>query len=173
MNGIVLYKSKYVHSKQYATWIADKLNFELKDISNFDKKDIDNYEIIIFGSGVYMGKISQIKRVLKMFLMKPIIIFACAGNPGLDKEINDIKQANFNPEDLQHHKFFYLPGGVDFTKVKGLMKIIVNMFHFILKHKKNLTNDEKQILKGYNEPTYYVDIKHITGIVDYVKTLEK
>ncbi|AUD64243.1 hypothetical protein BK011_00505 [Tenericutes bacterium MZ-XQ] len=173
MKGIVLYKSKYGHTKQYAQWIADELNFESKDFSKFSKKDIHGYEIIIFGSGVYMGKMNDIKPVLKLFRNKPIVIFACAGNPGLEKEINDIKQTNFTSEELSFHKFFYLPGGVDFTKVKGLMKLIVGMFHFILKHKKNLTNDEKQILKGYNEPTYYVDKKHIKSIVEYVKTCNK
>jgi menaquinone-dependent protoporphyrinogen IX oxidase len=173
MKGIVLYKSKYGHTKQYATWIADDLDFELKDFSKFNKRDIDSYETIIFGSGVYMGKMNQIKSVLKMFSNKPIIIFACAGNPGLEKEINDIKETNFNPEDLAYHKFFYLPGGVDFSKVKGFMKLLVNMFHFILKHKKNLTNDEKQILKGYTDPTYYVDKKYIKDIVDYVKSNKK
>ena len=173
MKGIVLYKSKYGHTKQYATWIADELNFELRDLSAFKKKEIDSYEIFIFGSGVYMGKMNQIKPVLKMFSRKPIIIFACAGNPGLEKEINDIKQANFDYDTLQYHKFFYLPGGVDFTKVKGFMKFLVNMFHFILKHKNNLTNDEKQILDGYSNPTYYVDKKHIKDIINYVKNLEK
>jgi hypothetical protein len=120
-----------------------------------------------------MGKMNQIKPVLKMFSNKPIVIFACAGNPGLEKEINDIKEANFKPEELQYHQFFYLPGGVDFTKVKGFMKLLVNMFHFILKHKKNLTNDEKQILNGYDNPTYYVDKKYIKDIVNYGKLNKK
>jgi ABC-type uncharacterized transport system substrate-binding protein len=66
-----------------------------------------------------------------------------------------------------------LPGGVDFTKVKGFMKLLVNMFHFILKHKKNLTNDEKQILNGYDNPTYYVDKKYIKDIVNYGKLNKK
>jgi menaquinone-dependent protoporphyrinogen IX oxidase len=125
MKGIVLYKSKYEHTKQYATWIANELNFELRDLSAFKKKENDNYEIFIFGSGVYMGKMNQIKPVLKIFSKKPISIFACAGNPGLEKEINDIKQANFNSDTLGYHKFFYLPGGVDFTKVKGFMKFFI------------------------------------------------
>lgn len=169
MNGIVLYKSKYGHTKQYATWIADALNFELKELASFKKSDIKKYDKIIYGSGVYMGKMNKIKRVKKLFSNKPIVIFACAGNPGLDKEINDIKQTNFVDQELKYHKFFYLPGGLDFSKVKGPMKLLTSTLHFILKHKKELTPDEKQILKGYSEPTYYVDKKHINDLLEYVQ----
>ena len=42
MKGIVLYKSKYGNTKQYAKWIADDLKFEIRDISQFKKNGIEN-----------------------------------------------------------------------------------------------------------------------------------
>ncbi len=172
MNGIVLYKSKYGNTKQYAEWISESLNWELRDFSKFKAKEIASYDQIIFGSGVYMGKLNKIKKVLSMFKNKPIIIFACAGNSGLEKEIQDIKDNNFKKEDLSYHKFFYLPGGVDFSKVKGIMKMFINVFRKLLEKKKDLTHDEQEILKGFTEPTNFVDKKHIKEIVEYVKTLK-
>jgi len=172
MKNIVLYKSKYGNTLQYATWIAEELDWEIRDFSKFKKTEISNYQNIIFGSGVYMGKMNKIKKVLKWFKEKPIIIFACAGNNNVEKDINDIKNNNFNEEQLAFHKFFYLPGGVDFSKVKGDFKVMLNIFKKYIEKKNNKTKDEKAILKGFYNPTNYVNKGHIEEIVSYAKKIE-
>lgn len=171
MKNIVLYKSKYGNTLQYATWISEELNWELRDFSKFKKSEIKNYQNIIFGSGVYMGKMNQIKKVLNWFDNKPIIIFACAGNDNVQKDIEVIKANNFNEKQLNFHKFFYLPGGVDFSKVKGVFKMMINVFRKMLEKKKDKTPDEKAILEGFTNPTNLVDKKHIEEIVNYAKSL--
>lgn len=172
MKNIVLYKSKYGHTSQYASWIAEELNWELRDFSDFKKTEIDNYDNIIFGTGVYMGKMNKIKKVLKWFEDKPIIIFACAGNNNVEKDIDDIKKNNFTEEQLDFHKFFYLPGGIDFTRVDGIFKHMLMVYKKYLERKKNKTEDEKAILEAYYNPTYYVDKKHIENIVSYAKNID-
>lgn len=171
MKGIILYKSRYGNTKQYAEWLAQDLDFEVRDFSKFKKSEIDNYDQIVFGSGVYMSKMDKIKKVLKMFKDKPIIIFACAGNAGVEKEIEDIKMNNFKNNELAFHQFFYLPGGVDFSKVKGFMKFMINVFRKVMEKKKNRTYEEEQILKGFSEPTNFVDKKHIAAMVEYIKNI--
>ena len=108
MKNIVLYESKSGNTHQYATWIAEELGWEIRTLSNFKKSEICNYQNIIFGSGVYMGKMNKIRKVQNWFKDKHIIIFACAGNKNVEKEINDIKENNFSKEQLVFHKFFYL-----------------------------------------------------------------
>lgn len=171
MKNIVLYKSKYGNTLQYATWISAELDWELRDFSKFKKSEIKNYQNIIFGSGVYMGKMNQIKKVLNWFRDKPIIIFACAGNNNIEKDIEVIKENNFNEIQLNFHKFFYLPGGVDFSKVKGVFKMMINVFRKMLEKKKDKTPDEQAILEGFTNPTNLVDKKHIEEIVNYAKNL--
>ena len=170
MNNIVLYKSKYGNTLQYATWLSEALNFELRDFKAFKKREIKNYQTIIFGSGVYMGKMNKVKKVLKWFQDKPIIIFACAGNLNVERDIEEIKNANFTLEQLKYHHFFYLPGGVDFTKLKGLMKSMVKFFINMIERKKDKTPDEIAILDGYKHPSHYVDKKYIEEIVNFVQT---
>jgi len=154
---------------QYATWISEELNWELRDFKEFKKSDIKNYQNIIFGSGVYMGKMNQIKKVLKWFNTKPIIIFACAGNNNVQSEIDVIKNNNFTLEQLAFHHFFYLPGGVDFTKLKGIMKSMVNFFMKMIEKKQDKTPDELAILEGYKHPTTLVDKIHINDLISYVQ----
>jgi len=171
MKSIVLYKSKYGNTQTYAKWIAAALGWELRDFANFKQSEIKNYDHVIFGSGVYMGKMNKIKCVLKWFKEKPIIIFACAGNNNDETEIERMLENNFSQEQRAFHTFFYLPGGVDFTKVKGPFKIMLNVFRKVLEKKKHRTADEEAILAGFHHPTNYVDERHIEGIVSYAKQI--
>lgn len=171
MKNIVLYKSKYGNTLQYATWIAEELNWELRDFSEFKKEEIGNYQNIIFGTAVYMGKMNQIKKALEWFKDKPIIIFACAGNNNDPAEIDRIRKTNFNDEQLAFHRFFYLAGGVDFTKVTGIYKKMLAVFRRIMEQKKNKTPDEEAILQRFYSPTNFVDKKEIAKIVAYAKSV--
>lgn len=172
MKTIVLYKSRYGNTFQYATWIAEALQWEIREFSEFKKEEINEYQNIIFGTGVYMGKMNQIKKVLKWFEDKPIIIFACAGNNNVREDIEVIKRNNFTEEQLVFHNFFYLPGGVDFSKVQGLFKVMLNVFRKVMEMKKNKTEDQKAILEGFYHPTNYVDKKHIEPILAFVQKSE-
>ena len=169
MKTIVLYKSKYGNTLQYAKWISEALDCELRDLKDFKKKEIKNYQNIIFGSGVYMGKFNQVNNVLKMFTSKPITIFACAGHLFDEKEIEKLKERHFTKEQLAFHHFFYLPGGVDFRKLKGLMKRMVEFFIRMIEKKGNKTQEEIDIVEGYYHPTNYVDQKYISELVSFVK----
>lgn len=169
MKNIVLYKSRYGNTFQYATWIAEALGWEIRDFSKFRKAEIKDYQNIIFGTGVYMGRMNQIRKALEWFKGKPILIFACGGNHNVEKDIEDIKKNNFSAEQLAFHKFFYLPGGVDFSKVKGIFKKMLNVFRIVMERKKNKTKDQEAILEGFYHPTNYVDKKEIEAIVSYAK----
>ncbi len=171
MNNIVLYKSKYGNTLQYATWIAEELGWELRDFSHFKKSEIHNYQHVIFGSGVYMGRMNQLSKVLRWFQQQPIIIFACAGHLNNTAEIERLKMRNLTSAQLSFHQFFYLPGGVDFSKMKGLMKLMVDFYGKRIEAKNNRTNDENAILESMKHPTHYVDKKYIDAIILYAKSL--
>lgn len=169
MKNIVLYKSKYGNTRRYATWIAEELGWELRDFSDFHKKEIGEYHTVIFGSGVYMGKMNQIKKALRMFQDKPIIFFACAGNNNDPAEIEVIRKGNFTEAQRAFHAFFYLPGGVDLSKVQGLYKIMLQVFKKVMERKKQKTPEDIAILDGFYNPTHYVDRKHIDAIVSFAR----
>jgi flavodoxin len=122
MKNIVLYKSRYGNTFQYATWIAEALHWEIRELSEFKKEEINEYQNIIFGTGVYMGKMNQIKKVLKWFEDKPIIIFACAGNNNVREDIEVIKRNNFTEEQLVFHNFFICLEVLIFQKCRDYLK---------------------------------------------------
>lgn len=169
MKGIVLYRSKYGHTRRYATWLSESLEWELKELSDFKKKEVKDYDHVIFGTGVYINRMKGIRRVMRLFKEKPIIVFACGGNDGVEEEIERIRTRNLTKDQQDFHTFFYVPGGLDFTKVKGLLGPMMKLSHRMLEKKKDRTKEEEDFLKGFTEPTDLVDRKHTEAILEYVK----
>jgi len=169
---LVTYKSKYGHTQKYATWIAQQLNADLKPLSDVKKKDVSKDDIIIFGTGVYMGKMNGLTKAFKVFNHQPMIVFACGGHLNKPEEIEKLKIKNSLEPDSFKGKFFYVPGGLDFSQVKGIMKPILRIVEKMLKNKVDKTEEEIEMLEGFTNPTYYVDEIYIKEIVDYVKALK-
>ncbi len=167
--NIVLYESKYGNTLQYATWIADELGWEISRFSDLPKTELDNYDRVIFGTAVYMGKMNKLKQALRLFKHKPIIIFATGGNNNVQKDIDDIKQKNFTAKQLAFHKFFYLPGGVDFSKAEGTFKKMLTVFQKVMGKVKNKPEGLAAILAAFDHPTNYVARDEIEEMVEYVR----
>ncbi|NCU33664.1 MAG: hypothetical protein EOM23_12200 [Candidatus Moranbacteria bacterium] len=114
---------------------------------------------------------NQLTKALRMFKDRRIILFACAGNKGVQKDIDDIIKKNFKNNELSIHQFFYLPGGVDFSKITGIQRKMLDFFRKMVEKKPNRTPEEEDILKGFTEPTNYVERRHIDELVEYARTL--
>lgn len=172
MDRIVIYRSKYGHTEAYAKMIAEELSCKAVSLKELNKKEMLDYDQVVFGTGVYMGKMKKLKMILDVFKEKQIVLFACGGNNNVEKDIEDIKKNNLTKELLDYHKFFYLPGGMDLSKIKGPMKFMFKLIGRILENKKDKTHDEEEFLRGMKNPENLVDKKHITPLVEFVKQLK-
>ena len=65
MNPIVIYKSKYGSTKQYAEWIADELNCLAVDAKKLKVDNLRNYDTIIYGGGLYAEIIAGVTLITK------------------------------------------------------------------------------------------------------------
>ena len=59
MNGIVVYKSRYGATKQYAEWIAEALNIPAKTIDEVSTARLAACDYVIAWSSFYIGKIQM------------------------------------------------------------------------------------------------------------------
>jgi menaquinone-dependent protoporphyrinogen IX oxidase len=64
---LVMYFSKYGHTKKYAEWIALELNGDIYNIKNIKSSILKNYDAIILGSGLYAGKIEGINIIINNY----------------------------------------------------------------------------------------------------------
>ncbi len=173
MKTIVLYKSKYGHAKTYAEMIASRLEAKSYDIKDWKKAEIQKADLIIFGSGVYIGKINHIQKALRLFSDQQLVIFACGGELEDETTLARLKETNLTEPKYQDLPFFYLPGGMDLSKVKGLMKLMLSMIQSMLAKKTNRTEEEERFYQQFHQASYYVDARYIEPLVAFCQNTKK
>ncbi len=166
---LVTYLSQTGHSKTYATWLSEALNADLIPFQSLKRKDVKKYRLIVFGSGVYMGRIRGIKKAKKMFVNQHALYFACGGHLNDEKEIQKLIESFFKGEE---DSFYYLPGGLDYSKVKGPMKWMLTLVKTMIEKKKEKTEDELKMLDGFYHPTNFVDRIYIEPILNAIKSIQ-
>ena len=171
MNTIVLYRSKHGHTKRYAAWIAAALGCDAKELKSVSKKELKRYDTVLFGTGIYMGNMKKLGKFKRMIGDQKAIIFAVGGSLETDEYGAEVRDRHFSHDELNQFTFFYLPGGIDLTKVKGVLKFFLNIGRKGLENKKDKTKDDIEFLRGFHNPTDHVDKKHIAELVDYVRNL--
>ena len=115
MSGIILYKSKYGATKQYAEWIAEETGFSCFQIDKADINEVARKDVIILGGGVYASGIACIpflKKNIGKLKEKKIIVYACGASPFEESAVETVRQHNFKGN-LKGIEFFYCRGSFD------------------------------------------------------------
>lgn len=164
MKALILYKSKYGSSKQYAQWLNSEIN---SNIFELDKcPSLNNYNLIILGGGIYFGKIngsSFISKNWDLLKNKKIILFSTSGARPQDPLVKKVYE-NSVPEKIRIHvPYFPLDGACAYEGLTWLHKILSFIGSTFQKDpvKKN------EMRHGFNR----VKKENIDQIVDYVKNL--
>jgi len=174
---VVLFRSKYGSTKQYAEWIAMEVDGDLFDAEKFDFRTISQYDTVVYGGPLYaigiLG-ISLIKNNLKKISDKKVIVFSVGASPAHEEALSAVKRNNFTEEMKEKVNFFHLRGGFNYGKLNPYDKFLMYILKLKLKHKKHkkeneLTDDEKGMLASYKHPVNWVNKKSIIPIIECIK----
>lgn len=174
MKTIVIYRSKYGYTKNYAQWIKEALQCELAEGAAVSPEDLQRYDTIIYGGGLYAVGIHGVRLLTGNYAAlqgKNIIVWATGSNPGRQEDLEQVWAHNFTPEQREHIKTFYLRGGFDYTRLRGGDKLLMNMMKIKLEHTKNRTEDEEGLLRAYGLAENHCDPAAIKPLVHYVRAL--
>lgn len=115
---VVIYKSKYGSTKQYAEQISQELNADVFEQSDVKANDLIKYKTIIFGCGLYASGIIGIDIIKKNFENikdKNIIVFTVGlADPKNKEQFIPIIEKNFTDEMKDIIKVFHLRGGINY-----------------------------------------------------------
>ncbi len=172
----VIYKSKYGSTKKYAGWIALKLDADLYEVSDIRDKDLKEYSTIIYGGGIYAGKINGINflnRNLKDITNKEVILFMVGMNEYSNDYENYILDINIEEEMKNNIKIFYLRGNFNYKELSIIDKVLMlGLKHNISsKDKTKLKEEEKMILRLLDGSKDYCNKKSIDNIIYYMDCL--
>jgi menaquinone-dependent protoporphyrinogen IX oxidase len=171
-NVAVIYKSTYGSTKQYAEWIAVELNASLIEYANVKPEQLMSYDVVVYGGGLYDGGINGVKLVTKN-PCKSLVIFTVGAGEPKTSDYSPILSKNFTQDFMLKTKIFHLHGGIDYTRLGFIHKLMMSLAKkFKVEKNPDLRSaEDKLFMETYGKKFNYTDKSSIKPIVDYVRSL--
>lgn len=171
MKTVIAYRSKTGYTKKYAEWLAEELHCGC--IENPSLSALLAYDTIIYGGGIYIGKINGIGLITKNFEQlkdKRLIVFAVGISPGRDDELKTLWKNNLpSNEMLETIPTFYLRGGFNYQKLNLKNKFLMyGLKKMHLEKIKNPTEDDKGMLAMYDVPQDFTDQQMLEPMLQFL-----
>ncbi|SDY33128.1 flavodoxin domain-containing protein [Tindallia californiensis] len=170
---VVLYKSFYGSTKQYAEWIVEETDGDCFELDKIKAEELQKYDVIVFGGGLYAAGINGMKTFQEIYDQikeKRIIICAVGLSPVVEKVIHEVMEANVTAEMKGKVNFFLLRGAYDHQKQKFIHKMMMKALAAKIKSKKeeDRTEEDRGILECIQHPVNFMNKESIRPILDSI-----
>ena len=168
---VVVYRSKSGYTKNYATWLSEKLKCDLLEGTKVKAKDLLGYDTIIYGAGLYAIGINGINLIINNYDLlknKRLIVYAVGASPVREETTQEVRKANIPVELSDKIQLFYLRGGFDYSRLTPFNKILMKLMKIKLKHIKNPDADTRGMLASYDHPLDFTKVTYIDPILKYI-----
>lgn len=174
MKSIVLYRSKYGSTKDYANWIAEALGCEAKDAKGFDANELSNYDAIVYGGGLYAEVISGVSLITKnaeKLKSKKIAVYSTGITPLDCRDYYDklVVEKNFKNGVPSNIRVFNFLGKMVIDELSFVHKTAIKSLKKIMSSKENPTEMEKLLIKLCDADGDFTNKDEIHELVAYIK----
>ncbi len=174
MKSIVIYKSKYGSTRQYAKWIADELGCECFDAKDIKAEDLQKYDAIIYGGGLYaeiINGVSLITKNIEAFKDKKIAVFSTGITPLDCREYYDkmVIEKNFKNGLPENVKVFNFMGKMVLSELSLVHRTALKTLKKIMSSKENATEMEKLLIELCDADCDFSDKEAIKELLEYIK----
>jgi menaquinone-dependent protoporphyrinogen IX oxidase len=150
MKGLVVYKSKYGATRQYADWIGEALKWPVYTPEKLLTQTIDGADVLVIGSSVYEGKLllrDWLKKQAARLMNKKLYLFIVCATPADKKEVlSQIAKQNIPAPLLEKCTVCFLRGRVVIKDLNWMDKLMLKMAARVTKDP-----DEKQrMISGFD-----------------------
>ena len=135
MKAIIVYKSNTGFTQKYAEWIAQALHCEALPLKESKKIDFSAYDALIFGGWSFAGNIQGLKEMKPKFeaFRGKKAVFSTGASPADSPEIAEFLAKNLSDEERKSIHAFYMPGGINYDKMRGPHKLMMKMMGNMMK----------------------------------------
>ena len=174
MNTIVIYKSKYGSTMQYAKWIAEELGCECFDAKDVKAEGLQKYDAIVYGGGLYAEVINGVHLITKNFELlkdKKVAIFTTGITPLDCREYydNEVFEKNFKNGIPENVKIFNYLGKMILSELTLVHRTALKTLKKIMSGKENPTEMEKLLVELCDADGDFSDKEEIKTLIDYIK----
>ena len=173
MNTIVIYKSKYGSTKQYAEWIAQELSCNAVEAKSIKPAELLQYDTIVYGGGLYaeiINGVSLITKNIQKLADKKIVVYTTGITP-LDVRAyydGEVLEKNFKNGVPENVKIFNFLGKMVLDELTLPHKTALKALKKIMSSKENPSDMEKLLIELCDADGDFSDKEAIRELVEYV-----
>ena len=173
MNVIVIYKTKYGSTRDYAVEIANRLGITAIDAKNVTPSDLEQYDSIVYGGGLYAEIISGVTLItknIKKLSDKKIAVFTTGLTPTDCRDYYDryIIERNFKQGLPPNIKVFNYPGKMVLSELSLVHKTAIKTLKKMMSGKENPTEMEKLLVELCDADGDFSDMSCVSELVNYI-----
>lgn len=176
---LIIYKSKYGTTKQYAEWLAEDLGADLREVRQVRQEDLDGADTLIFGGGLYAGGILVapfLKKNYDKLRGKRAALFTCGlGDPAVAENVENIRSSvakKLGSGALEELALFHLRGGMDYSKLSFLHRTMMRMVLRAVEHRREdmRTEEEWQMINTFGKTVDFTDRATLKPLLAWART---
>lgn len=173
MNVIVIYKTKYGSTRDYAVEIANRLGTTAIDAKNVTPSDLEQYDSIVYGGGLYaevINGVTLITKNIKKLSDKKIAVFTTGLTPIDCRDYYDryIIERNFKQGLPQNIKVFNYPGKMVLSELSLVHRTAIKTLKKMMSGKENPTEMEKLLVELCDADGDFSDMSYVSELVNYI-----
>lgn len=177
MKTVVIYKSKYGSTKQYAEWIAKELSADLFEAKTVNTDKLREYDTIIYGGGLYAEVIAGVMLITKNYDKlsdKKLIVFTTGITPLDCREYYDklVFDKNFKGEIREKVRVFNYLGKMILSELTLPHRTAIKALKKLMSGKENPTEMEKLLVTLCDADGDFTDRAAIAELLEYAKESE-
>lgn len=174
MKSIVVYSSKTGFTKRYAEMISKELGCSAVTLDVAKKQDLSSYNQLIYGGSLYASGVLGLKKIMGKINTSnfdKVVVFGVGATSYNEKLIDELILKNYPNGQPENHKFFYLRGGFNYSKLNTVDKFLMDMMKKSIEKKnvEDLTDDDRGLLDSYQNPVDFVSRESVEDILKYCK----
>ena len=143
---LILLRSKYGASRQYAQWLHEQIPSELAEQSSFKPQNLKAYSQIVLFGGIYAGSIAGVTFLIKhreLLAGKTLAVFAVGASPA-SPDVLAVLQKKLN-KDLPSAHLYYGRGSYDEQQMHFLDRTMCRML------RKSLVKKDPAVLQPWEQ----------------------
>ena len=164
----IVYTSNAGHTMEYAKILASELSCEAYSMKEAKKK-LKKHSEVIYLTWIFAGRPKKLKKALRRY--------KCLAIATVGMTLNKIDQDEIKFKYKLNCPLYYLPGGLDTTRLKGIYKSIAQSVYdkmlVKLNSKKELDDQEKIVAEAIVKGTNYVNRIYLDPILRYFNNIKK
>lgn len=174
MNTLVIYRSKYGSTRQYAEWIAEALGADVKEAHAVTVEELLTYEGLVYGGGLYgetINGLGLITKNLERLADKRIAVFSTGLTPPDCHEYYDkmVLERNFKNGLPTNVRVFHYLGKMKMEELTLVHRTAIKALKKLMSGKENPTELEQLLIKLCDADGDFSDRASIDSLVEYMK----